>query len=281
MTVRRYHIVHATHLTYSGQVSSSHNEVRMTPLTEDGQLTLESRLRVKPMTWSQVYRDYWSTHVTALEMLEPHSALEIESISTVERSSLDRTHHGLAWSDYQLDALKDQYFEYLMPSARTRLDPEVLYAFRSAVNGATPAEAASVVTTMVHDRVAYVTGSSAVSDDAQTAWDARRGVCQDLTHVALAALRGIGIPCRYVSGYLTPKRGLAVGESATGESHAWLEWWDGEWFGADPTNLQPVDLDHIVVARGRDYEDVAPMKGVYQGQVTSDMTVSVTIKRLS
>lgn len=276
----RYRISHTTKIAYDAPVASSHNEVRMTPTTESGQTALESRLRVKPMTWSHVYRDYWGTHVTSLEALEPHRLIEIESNSTVERTRQPDEGECLTWSDYKLETLRDQYDEYLAPSARTHLEPEVQREFRDAVAGMTPTEAVRTICSLVNERMTYVSGSTSVGDDAQTAWDARKGVCQDFTHVTLAALRVVKIPARYVSGYLCPKQNLEVGETATGESHSWVEWWAGTWTGVDPTNLRPVDLDHVVVARGRDYDDVPPMKGVYQGRSDSKLQVSVTFTRL-
>ena len=277
----RYRISHVTTISYEAPVSSSHNEVRMTPLTEPGQTALDNRLRVKPMTWSHVYRDYWGTHVTSLEALEPHRLLEIESHSTVERTLVDSVPDPLKWSDYQLGTLKDRYDEYLSASGRTHLDPAVQRDFRDAVAGMSPVEAVQTICALVNSRMTYVSGSTSVGDDAQTAWDARQGVCQDFTHVTLAALRVVNIPARYVSGYLCPKEGLEVGESATGESHSWVEWWAGHWRGTDPTNLRAVGLDHIVVARGRDYDDVPPMKGVYQGRSQSRLSVTVSFTRMA
>lgn len=279
MSQRRYRITHTTTLTYSAPVVASHNEVRMTPVTEDGQATLESRLRVRPMSWSHVYRDYWGTHVTALEAQSPHESLEVESLSVVERSDVERSGAEMTWDDLHNETLTDRFYEYLVPSARTSVGEAVTQEFVAAVDGRSPREAVELVCGLAHDRVAYAKGSSSVADGAQTAWDSRLGVCQDITHVAIAGLRAIGVPARYVSGYVCPRADLAVGETAEGESHAWLEWWDGDWFGADPTNLREVGLDHVIVGRGRDYQDVPPFKGVYQGQSTSSAEVKVSFQR--
>ena len=105
----RYLISHTTKITYDAAVASSHNEVRMTPLTESGQTALENRIRVKPMTWSHVYRDYLGTHVTSLEAHEPHRILEVESNSTVERTLVPEISERLSWADYDLETLSDQY----------------------------------------------------------------------------------------------------------------------------------------------------------------------------
>lgn len=111
------------------------------------------------------------------------------------------------------------------------------------------------------------------------AWAQGRGVCQDFAHIALGALRGLGVAARYVSGYLHPDATAGVGGTVTGQSHAWVQWWVGEWFAFDPTNDRPAGLDHVVVATGRDYGDVSPFRGVISGGAGSRMTVEVQLTR--
>ncbi|MFO7244181.1 MAG: transglutaminase domain-containing protein, partial [Actinomycetes bacterium] len=115
---------------------------------------------------------------------------------------------------------------------------------------------------------------------ARDAWEAKSGVCQDFAHLAIGALRHVGIPARYVSGYLHPKRDAAIGETVRGESHAWVEWWTGDWFGFDPTNDKEVGDHHGVVARAREYRDVPPLQGVFAG-AGSGLEVSVKVTQLS
>ena len=105
-------------------------------------------------------------------------------------------------------------------------------------------------------------------------------MCQDVAHIAIGALRSIGIPARYVSGYLHPRLDPVVGEPVSGESHAWVEWWDDGWRGFDPTNdTEPGDR-HVIVALGRDYNDVKPLSGIFSGSGTSSMFVDVQVTRL-
>ena len=95
-------------------------------------------------------------------------------------------------------------------------------------------------------------------------------------------MRTLGIPARYVSGYLHPKASAEIGETVQGESHAWIEWWAGEWVAYDPTSLRPAGQDHVVVARGRDYTDVTPLKGIFAGRTSSsELYVSVDVTRLT
>jgi transglutaminase-like putative cysteine protease len=120
-----------------------------------------------------------------------------------------------------------------------------------------------------------------VQSTAREAWEQGRGVCQDITHIVIGALRHVGIPARYVSGYLHPKPNAAVGETVTGESHAWVEWFCGEWRGWDPTNLIDIGDRHVLVGRGRDYRDVSPLRGIYAGPFRSKLFVRVEITRES
>ena len=129
----------------------------------------------------------------------------------------------------------------------------------------------------LHDSIRYVEGATEVTTDAADAWEVKSGVCQDFAHLALGVLREARIPARYVSGYLHPSTDPVVGEEVTGESHAWIEWWDGEWVGFDPTNARPAGEQHVLVARGRDYEDVPPLRGIYSTRGDSELFVDVEI----
>jgi transglutaminase-like putative cysteine protease len=145
----------------------------------------------------------------------------------------------------------------------------------------TPRAAAEQLTSLVRAEMRYQPGSTSVHSRGEDAWGERTGVCQDFAHVTVGALRSLGVPARYISGYLVPVRDTEVGETSKGESHAWVEYWDGGWTPVDPTNGTEVGVDHVVVARGRDYEDVSPFKGIYSGRATASLGVVVAITRLA
>ncbi len=279
--MRRYRTVHTTSMTYDKPVRASHNELRMTPLNETGQTTLENRIRVRPLTWSHVYRDHWGTHVTSMESLLEHDYLEIEAISTIEREDPPPPGPSLGWEALADDAVIDRSFEWLMVTPRTRPGAGLAELAASVRGLATPRDAVTRLCEHINREMTFELGVTGVHSSGEEAWSERRGVCQDFAHVTLGALRTMGVPARYVSGYLSPKSDSEVGESSVGESHAWVEFWDGDWLAIDPTNLTPVAVDHIVVARGRDYEDVPPFKGVYSGSGVAELEVTVKFTRLS
>ena len=278
--IRRHRIVHKTSLGYDTRATASYNELRMTPVTEPGQSTLENRLRVRPMTWSHVYRDYWGAHVTAMEAIGDHSSLEVDATSTVERSNSLPLPAGGAWADLAEPRLLDHLNEFVTQSERTAPGDQLIDLAREARGPRSPRDTAYRVVEIVRERMVYQTGVTHVHSSARQAWSEGRGVCQDFAHVTIGALRSLGMPARYVSGYLAPKREADVGETSKGESHAWVEFWDGGWVPFDPTNGVFVGLDHVVVVRGRDYNDVQPFKGVYTGAAESTLTVEVSFTRL-
>jgi transglutaminase-like putative cysteine protease len=279
---RRLLVVHRTGFRYESPVRASYNEARMTPLTTATQTALEARIEVDPVTWRHTYRDYWGSQVTAFDVLLPHDELTVVSSSTVEvMSAHEPTAPPRSWDDLGRDDVRDPYSEYLTQSTWTTPAQDVVRFARDAAAGLGPDEAARAVCGAVFDALDYVPGSTSVQTKAVEVWQARKGVCQDFAHLTLGALRELGIPARYVSGYLHPVPDAGIGETVEGQSHAWVEWWAGEWVAYDPTHNAPVGVDHVVVARGRDYADVTPLKGVYAGTAGSQLFVSVQVTRLA
>jgi transglutaminase-like putative cysteine protease len=278
----RMRIRHATGYRYDDEVSSSYNEARLTPLTGQGQLTLESSIETSPDTKQFRYWDYWGTQVSAFDVHRPHRELEVTATSLVDTQSPLPPPTGATWEQLRDEDERDKHVELLMPSVRAVPD-EVLteLALRESA-GLTPYDATIALLTMVHDRVAYKPGTTGVSTSAQEAWQLGAGVCQDIVHVSLALLRAAGIPARYVSGYLHPNGADApIGTPVLGESHAWVEVWLGSWWQYDPTGLLPADQRHVIVAKGRDYSDVPPLKGVFAGGGSQYLGVSVEVTRLA
>lgn len=275
-------IVHTTGFEYDGKANSSFNEARLTPLTGPGQIVVHNRVEVHPTPWTYTYRDYWGSQVTAFEVLDPHTSLTVVGTATVHT---DRTPAGdpvLSWEELRSAASSDQHTEYLTLSERVAPADDLAARARELAEGSdSPTTAAAAICALVYDEVKYVSGSTSVDAYAAHSWERRTGVCQDMAHITIGALRSVGIPTRYVSGYLHPRVDPEIGTAATGESHAWVEWWDDGWRGYDPTNATEPGDRHVVTATGRDYGDVKPLSGVFSGSGTSRMFVDVQITRLA
>jgi transglutaminase-like putative cysteine protease len=277
----RLRIAHRTHVSYDGSARASYNEVRMTPLGLPRQDVLQAEIStdVPVPIWS--YRDYWGTVVRSFDIQAPHHELEISAQAMVQTRRASPPGHPLPWATLRERAIEGRMLEFLTPTRRTEVSVELAQAARHRTAGADPVEAAGEIVSWVNDRVAYVPGATGVQTGAQEAWDIGQGVCQDMAHLTVALLREIGLPARYVSGYLHPQPDAEPGDEMEGESHAWAEYWDGEWVSCDPTSLAPVGERHVVIAAGRDYGDVPPMKGIYRGAPSRTMQVTVALTRLA
>ena len=274
-------ITHRTVVGYHGPARASYNEARMTPVGLPGQIVLETSLWTDAQVPVWTYRDYWGTHVSAFDIQAPHEELQITSRATVETSEQAAASDPLDWPELTSRASSGRLLEFLMPTQRTTVSPELAEAARRRAAGLDPVSAAAGISAWVHQHVTYMPGSTGVQTSAQEAWDQGQGVCQDIAHLAVSMLREAGIPARYVSGYLYPKLDAEPGEEVTGQSHAWVEYWTGEWAACDPTNDTGVGPRHVVVAAGRDYADVPPLKGIYHGAPSRTMEVSVSLTRLA
>ena len=269
----RLRIRHITGFSYAGTAHASYNEARMTPMTLPQQTTLHSVVDIQPSAATWRYIDYWGTHVTVFDLQRGHDQLRVSATSLVET--------GLAALPMDASSAKDDHVEFLAATPLTRVSAELVGQAAQVIDGANPAESAVALADWVRANVAYVPGSTGVRTNAQEAWALRKGVCQDIAHLTVGLLRAVGIPARYVSGYLYPMGDAQVGDTVQGQSHAWVEYWADGWHGHDPTNGIPADHRHVLVARGRDYADVPPLKGVYNGAPSSHPGVTVEITRLA
>jgi transglutaminase-like putative cysteine protease len=274
-------IAHTTGFEYDGKANTSFNEARLTPLTLPGQIVVHSRVEVSPTPWVYTYRDYWGAQVTAFEVLDMHQSLTVTASATVHTDRALVGSAQMSWEEIRSPEVADLHTEFLILPERVQPEDDlVALAQEIAASSATPSEAAREICALVYKEVKYVSGSTTVDAFAAHSWTERSGVCQDMAHIVIGALRSVGIPARYVSGYLHPKKDPEIGVPAKGESHAWVEWWDDGWRGFDPTNdTEPGDR-HVIVATGRDYNDVKPLAGVFSGTGTSRMFVDVQVTRL-
>lgn len=282
-----YAIQHITRFTYASTVSESQMEVRMQPRTEALQTCLDFELRVEPRSRQLSYRDFLGNWVHHFNVPRRHQQLTVTARARVEvdpPAHLPEVLEASAWGDVDRWAQDDEQWDFRHPS-RFAECTDLLVAYAESLPAARtrsmdPLSTVREVMASIHRDFEYAPQSTRVDSPIDEALGARKGVCQDFTHVMLALLRRLGLPCRYVSGYIAPRsagdsRGLIA--SAT---HAWVEVMLPElgWVGFDPTNNAEAGLRHVRVAVGRDYADVPPTRGVFKGDASSTLAVSVEVK---
>jgi transglutaminase-like putative cysteine protease len=281
----RISIDHKTGFRYSSPVASSYNEARMTPAATSHQTVWTSRVAIEPNAWSFGFTDYWGTQVTTFELHEPHQRLTVHAQSVVETRGDEQPWdtggtvpgNDLGWAALDDRGVIDSMAEFLTVDERTS-PPKELAALAAECRTQPPRRAALEICRQIAGRLTYETGSTSVTSSAAEVWAQGRGVCQDYAHVTLGALRSIGLPARYVSGYLHPG-GSRPNTTITGESHSWIEWWCGSWVAYDPTLGCRISDSYVRVGHGRDYGDVAPLRGTYAGG-RSEMFVTVEMTQL-
>jgi transglutaminase-like putative cysteine protease len=275
-------VVHATGYAYKRPVTASYNEARLTPRSDSRQNVIINRVETAPATRSYRYVDYWGTAVTAFDLHAPHIELEVTSSSVVETDKPEPGASTVNWDDLKSYAVLDRYHEVLMPTSRyTPAGKRTDRVARQIAKDHNPHDAVLATVDWVRNELQYVPGTTGVQSSGLDALQEGKGVCQDFAHLSLIVLRTMGIPARYVSGYLHPSSDAAIGEAVEGESHAWIQAWTGGWWNYDPTNDTEINEQYISVGFGRSYQDVTPLKGIYLGQGFSDLDVVVEMTRLA
>ena len=277
-----YSVRHVTIFGYEPAVRESVMEVRMQPRSEGRQRCLNFQLTVSPTTSVMSYRDFMGNTVHHFDIAGSHTQVKLTAQGVVEVESPEPPDAVAAGSWEELDALTalEDHWEMMLPSQFTaptdelqKLATEIgcerrghLFEFLTELNQS------------MFQKFAYVPKSTKVDSPIDEALTNRQGVCQDFAHIMIALLRRLRVPARYVSGYLfhEPK---SKDRSSDGASHAWVEVLVPKlgWIAFDPTNNLIADDRHIRVALGRDYADVPPTRGVYKGEATSELSVSVTV----
>jgi transglutaminase-like putative cysteine protease len=267
-------IQHETKLTYSEPVTETVFEVRMAPPSDEDQTNLGYRLRITPSAPVTIYRDGFGNRVDLFNVLTPYRELVIRAsaIVRVHRASSGASRLAeLAWSSFCQETPALETIEYLQPSP---LVPQCA-ALDQFVAGLAPRDGSLLdvvqcVMDAVRSSLAYEKKVTTARTPVGEALRLGRGVCQDFAHLFLGACRSIGLPARYVSGYVHQ-----VGEVAT---HAWCQIWSGKgaWIDLDPTRGACVGDDYVKIGIGRDYSDVPPNRGVWKGR--ADETIAVSVK---
>ena len=278
-----YRIRHLTRYLYSAPVHESLTEVRMHPRTEGRQRCLDYQLAVTPKARVHLYRDFLGNSVHHFGVPAPHSELKIMAESVVEMKDFAAFPNSLAlsaWDELDAEKRRGDYWEMLLPSHFSHPTPLLLALVDklNAVRRDDPLQLLLELNTRLHDSFAYEQKSTSVDSPIDDALKQEKGVCQDFAHIMIAVVRNLGIPCRYVSGYLHHSD-IEHDRSRGNATHAWVEAWLPSlgWTGFDPTNNLLARERHIRTAVGRDYADVPPTRGVFKGDAETAMAVAVSV----
>lgn len=274
-----YTIRHITRFRYSAPVTQSVMELRLEPRSEGHQRCLSFKLTLNPNAQIMSYRDYLGNVVHHFDVPGQHRTLMITADAQVEIRPPQPLPDRLPVSAW--DELAADDFDMLLPSRYTHPSPllDDLAVELGAARRADPLTLLRDLNARISAAFEYAPSSTRVDSPIDDALRARRGVCQDFTHIMIALARSLGIPCRYVSGYLYHRRDGGADRSAQDATHAWMEaLLPGlGWVGFDPTNNLIVTDRHIRVAVGRDYADVPPTRGVFKGSAETELSVGVRV----
>ncbi len=310
----RLRVTHTTRYSYHPPATESSNEVRLMPLTDSEQTCIGFRLTLQPFAKTFEY-DTLGGKVHHFTIRQAHPSLLITAEALVMTHLHDPLRgmevHNKDQALYGSSSLQQPYYDYLAPSERVPHLPEVRQIAKEARLLANESTASFLLalTRYLHQTFLYMPGATNVQTPLKQFLEQRRGVCQDFAHIMLAVCRSEGIPARYVSGYLytgmvdpeeaklfdalehewldsweeTPLHGGTPHLISGDATHAWVECLlpNGEWCGFDPTNNMLTDTHYIKVHIGRDYSDVAPVRGSYWGAPSGAPEVAVQIVALS
>jgi transglutaminase-like putative cysteine protease len=287
-----YDVRQTTSYSYASKVAYAHHVLRLTPIDRARQRVQAAALDIMPVPVERREgRDFFGNRLTWIDLAEPHDRLVIKVAARIVVESLaepapDETP---AW-----EAVRNEVFaatdigatspaHFVFASRQVSLDPEIRDYARASFPPGRPILAGALdLMRRIKADFLYEVGVTTVSTTPPMSFALRRGVCQDFAHIMISGMRGIGLPAAYVSGYLrTVRKSGAPALQGADAMHAWVWVWCGKaagWYGLDPTNAVLAGDDHVVVAIGRDYTDVAPIGGVVfaSGGQRIDEAVSVT-----
>jgi transglutaminase-like putative cysteine protease len=310
-------IIHRTTYRYQGNVDMAQHMVHLSPVNRPGQQVREHTLSIAPEPASRSQTtDVFGNLRTFFSLQAPHETLTVEADSTVLTRAPAELPHSTAWQQitwervrehfrYRAQAPFDPASEFLFASPHVPRDDAFATFARPAFAPSLPMlEAARALMERIHTELTFETASTEVNTPALQALEQGKGVCQDFAHIMLGCLRSLGLPARYVSGYLLteppPGKPRLIGADA---SHAWVSVYvpyppeppnaeaagktadesppSGAWFDFDPTNNRcgwgSPGEDYVTLAIGRDFSDVSPMRGVIQGGAQHTLQVGVTV----
>jgi transglutaminase-like putative cysteine protease len=285
-----YSLKHITRYTYATEVIDCANQVMLYPLEDERLKVTHHEVCVshdspnRQPTAIDTYTDCFGNTVGVFTVLHPHTVMVIDSTADLNTSPIlfpmDEEPADQQWEDLRSRQYDPSIIDFLVQEDFLSL-PELRTALEQIVNKAEkPLKNALVLSEYVYEHFEYKPGATNVETPAEEIWKLKAGVCQDFAHILLVMLRVVGIPARYVSGYVCPKKEEEEEVRGTGATHAWVEAYIPfyGWLGLDPTNNCIVNDGHIRMAIGRNFHDCTPVKGTYKGLGTHKLAVSVSIE---
>jgi transglutaminase-like putative cysteine protease len=286
-----YDVRQTTTCSYASPVARARHVLRLTPVSRDGERVHVAALQIVPEpAHRREGQDFFGNRLTWIEIDQPHEVLTVKLSArvVVDAAAVPAALETPAWETVREEAFATSDIgplspaHFLFPSRIVSLDPEIRDYIRQSFppRRAVLDAAIELIGRMKSDMV-YEIGATTVTTTPPMSFALRRGVCQDFAHIMISGLRGIGLPAAYVSGYLrtAPRTGTPRLQGADA-MHAWVLLWCGPdtgWIGLDPTNAVLASEDHVTLAIGRDYTDVAPMDGVILGSGGQHIDVSVNV----
>ena len=300
------HVVHETRYRYMPSVENAHHVVHLKPSDRNGQTLLEHALHISPPPAQQrELLDVYGNSATFFALQTSHDVLKVVADSLVRTRADGPQHAGgsartdsLPWEKvreqfrYRAGAAYNSAWEFLFASPYVPRDEAFIdFAKPSFTPGRPLAEAAHDLMERIFTTMLYESESTEVNTPALVALRQGKGVCQDFAHIMVACCRAMGLPARYVSGYMLtqppPGKPRLIGADA---SHAWASVYcppgetaaanSGCWLDFDPTNNRPPGEDYVTLATGRDFLDVSPLRGVIRGGSQHILDVAVTVAPL-
>ena len=286
-----YDVRQTTTCVYASPVAHARHVLRLMPINRPGQCVQVAALQIgREPAHRREGQDFFGNRLTWIDIDEPHKTLTVKLTARVTVDALLGppplttpawvTVREAAFTTSDIGPLSPAHF--LFPSRIVSLDPEICDYTRESFSPNRPVlDAAIELMNRLKSDIVYEIGATTVTTTPPMSFALRRGVCQDFAHIMISGLRGIGLAAGYVSGYLrTAPRTDAMRLQGADAMHAWVLVWCGTqigWIGLDPTNAILASDEHIMLALGRDYTDVAPMDGVIVGSSGQRIDVAVSV----
>ncbi len=275
-----FFIKHLTKYSYSNLIIDGANQIMLHPIQDEFQSVISHTLSINTNPKIETYTNFYGNTVGTFMILEPHNFLsivsEIEVNTKEKRFPNDQKPVNELWAELKRISYKPKFLDYLNYKTFDGTDAILKLLSTKDLDVLSPFKIVLELSEYIYTNFKYIQGITDVDSKLDHVWKLKAGVCQDFTNILLQMVRMLGIPARYVSGYICPNESGSRGEGAT---HAWIEVYIPfyGWLGIDPTNNAIANQYHVRLAVGRDYNDCTPVKGVFKGNAKSELFVKVKV----